>query len=70
MACLPIPTSAVTVIISNVTERMSPAIPKAKAPFPTTASQATNGKTAAAVQSTEAAPVSYTHLTLPTTPYV
>ena len=38
-----------------MTERTSPAIPKAKAPFPTTASQATNGNTAAAVQSTEAA---------------
>ena len=51
----PSPTSTVTAIISIVTDRMSPVMPDTKAPSPTTASHATNGNTAAAVQSTEAA---------------
>ena len=55
VACFPSPTSTVTATMRNETESIRPDIPVTNAPSPTTASQATNGKTAAAVQSTEAA---------------
>ena len=55
IAPLPIPTIEVTPIISSETEMISPPMPIRRAPSPTTASHAMNGKTAAAVQSTDAA---------------
>ena len=55
MACRPIPTNPVTITISIVTERINPPSPAMNAPSPTTVNHATNGNTAAAVQSTDAA---------------